>query len=86
MLRFILGFSNTSLPTYSLTNQGKSYTWVFMPLKLLFCIRAEKPGEAAFLPYEHPFSFNYNLSSVAYNEGKKCFYLFISGRTIPQTK
>lgn len=42
-----------------------------MPLKLLLYIGAEKPGEAAFLPYEHPFSFNYDLSSVAYNERKK---------------
>lgn len=57
-----------------------------MPLKLLFYIRAEKPGEAAFLPYELPFSFNYDLSSVAYNEGKEQFYLFISGCTIPQDK
>lgn len=45
-LVFVLGFPNAAFPTYVLTNQGffKLFLWVLEPLKLLFCIRAEKPG------------------------------------------
>lgn len=64
-LGFILGFLNTAFPTYVLTNQGffKLFLWFLVPLKLLFCIRAEKHGETVVCLFvcfllSTPFSFN----------------------------